>query len=247
MVSKRRAICRFDRGVHGGENAGTNRRLPRGRLPGIGASLPKQKAYSAVGAKPAEMVTDRPPPHERILEVARELFCRDGIHATGIDRILAEASASKMTLYSRFGSKEALLREVLAREGAAQRQLIFGALEAAGPDPAHSLGAVIAALRTWFDSDRFYGCAFMNAAAEHTKGGGGEPWLRDLARAHHAEILARLRVLADSAGFPEPDMLARQVLLVMDGAIAALMVSGDREILTVSERNLQAVLARQQP
>ena len=55
--------------------------------------------------------TDRLAPDERILEVARELFCRDGIHATGIDRILTEAGASKMTLYSRFGSKEALRSE----------------------------------------------------------------------------------------------------------------------------------------
>ena len=195
-------------------------------------------------AKPAEILTDRLPPHERILEVARELFCRDGIHATGIDRILAEASASKMTLYSRFGSKEALLREVLTREGAAQRQLIFAAIDAAGPDPEQRLHAVIDALRSWFDSERFYGCPFMNAAAEHSKGGSGEPWLRDLTRAHHAEILGRLRGLAEDAGYPDPTMMARQILLVMDGAIAALMVSGDKEVLTLSERNLHAVLAR---
>ncbi len=195
-------------------------------------------------AKPAEILTDRLPPHERILEVARELFCRDGIHATGIDRILAEASASKMTLYSRFGSKEALLREVLTREGAAQRQLIFAAIDAAGPDPEQRLHAVIDALRSWFDSERFYGCPFMNAAAEHSKGGSGEPWLRDLTRAHHAEILDRLRGLAEDAGYPDPTMMARQILLVMDGAIAALMVSGDKEVLALSERNLHAVLAR---
>ena len=89
----------------------------------------------AARPNPAEITATRPAPHERILEVARELFCRDGIHATGIDRILAEANASKMTLYSRFGSKEALLREVLAREGEAQRALVFATIEAAGPDP----------------------------------------------------------------------------------------------------------------
>ncbi|MGI4943795.1 MAG: TetR/AcrR family transcriptional regulator, partial [Janthinobacterium lividum] len=61
------------------------------------------------------------PPHERILAAARDLFCRDGIHSTGIDRILQEASASKMTLYSRFGSKEALVRLVLHQEGEAWR------------------------------------------------------------------------------------------------------------------------------
>jgi AcrR family transcriptional regulator len=183
-------------------------------------------------------------PHDRILEVARELFCRDGIHATGIDRILSEASASKMTLYSRFGSKEALLREVLAREGEAQRTTIFAAMDQAGSDPRAQLLSVVAAMRSWFESDRFYGCAFMNAAAEHTKGSGADPWLRDLTRIHHAAILARLEPLAAAAGYPDPAIMARQVLLVMDGAIAALMVSGDAAVLTIAERNLQAILAR---
>lgn len=197
-----------------------------------------------VRAKLVETAPSRPSPHDRILEVARELFCRDGIHATGIDRILAEASASKMTLYSRFGSKEALLREVLAREGEAQRTAIFQAMEQAGSDPKAQLLAVVTALRTWFESERFYGCAFMNAAAEYTKGAGADPWLRDLTRIHHAAILARLEPLAAQAGYPEPATMARQVLLVMDGAIAALMVSGDKAVLTIAERNLQAILVR---
>ncbi len=193
----------------------------------------------------AKMVENtRLAPHDRILEVARELFCRDGIHATGIDRILSEASASKMTLYSRFGSKEALLREVLAREGEAQRTTIFAAMDQAGSDPRAQLLSVVAAMRSWFESDRFYGCAFMNAAAEHTKGSGADPWLRDLTRIHHAAILARLEPLAAAAGYPDPAIMARQVLLVMDGAIAALMVSGDAAVLTIAERNLQAILAR---
>jgi AcrR family transcriptional regulator len=195
-------------------------------------------------AKLVQTVGARPTPHDRILEVARELFCRDGIHATGIDRILSEASASKMTLYSRFGSKEALLREVLTREGEAQREAIFAAMDQAGSDPKAQLLAVVTALRTWFSSDRFYGCAFMNAAAEYTKGSGAEPWLRELTRAHHAAILARLEPLAQQAGYPDPSTMARQVLLVMDGAIAALMVSGDPAVLTIAERNLQAILGR---
>ncbi len=197
-------------------------------------------------ARPTETqtVAERPAPHERILLVARELFCRNGIHATGIDRILSEAGASKMTLYSRFGSKEALLREVLSREGVAQRAAIYAAIEAAGPDPERSLRAVITGLRGLFDGDSFYGCAFMNAAAEHTKGAGAEPWLREVAKAHQDELLARLESLATAAGYVEPKLMARQVLLVMDGAIAALMVSGDPEVLAISERNLHAILAR---
>ena len=186
-------------------------------------------------------------PHERIIEVARDLFCRDGIHATGIDRILSEAGSSKMTLYSRFGSKEALLREVLVREGAEWRDAFTTAVETAGPDPSARLHAVVPALRTWFEGDRFYGCAFMNAAAEHAKGGhareGEASWLREMTAEHHGAILAYLAGLAAGASYPEPDVLARQVLLAIDGAIAALMVSGDGAVLDIAARNLRAVLA----
>jgi AcrR family transcriptional regulator len=178
-------------------------------------------------------------PHERILEVARDMFCRDGIHATGIDRILAAAGASKMTLYARFGSKEALVRAVLREEGAAWRAAFFAALTQAGDDPAVRLRRVVPALAAWFHGDRFYGCAFMNAVAEHTK---GEPWLRELAAEHHREILAFLTAQATAAGYAEPVLVARQVLLLMDGMIAATLVSGDEAVLVVAERTLEAIL-----
>ena len=179
-------------------------------------------------------------PHERIVDVARELFCRDGIHATGIDRILSEAGASKMALYARFGSKEALLREVLRAEGADWRESYFRTVMAAAPDAQGRLDGLVDALATWFRSGRFYGCAFMNAAAEHTK---GQDWLRALAADHHRAILETLDRVALDAGYAEPAMLARQLLLLIDGVIAALMVTGDAAVLTVGARNLRAILA----
>lgn len=183
-------------------------------------------------------------PHERILEVARDMFCRDGIHATGIDRILAAAGASKMTLYARFGSKEALVRAALREEGAAWRAAFFAAVARAGDDPAERLRGVVPALAAWFGGGRFYGCAFINAVAEHTK---GEPWLRDLAAEHHREVLAFLTAQAAAAGHAEPALVGRQVLLLMEGMIAATMVSGDTAVLAVAERTLEAILSRAGP
>ena len=185
-------------------------------------------------------------PPARILEAARELFCRDGIHATGIDKVLAEAKVSKMTLYSRFGSKEALVRAVLEREGEEWRQRLFAALARPGP-PLVKLRGIIPALRAWFESGHFYGCAFMNAVGEHRK---DEAWLRDMAAAHHREILARFGALADEAGYAAPALLAKQLLLLMDGAIAAMMVSAKPEALDVAALNLEAILnaaPRRQP
>ena len=188
--------------------------------------------------------TNAPPdaaPHERIVQAARDLFCRDGIHATGIDRILAQANASKMTLYARYGSKAALLREVLLREGADWRETFFAAMADAAPAPADRLPTLVAALGRLFHGGRFYGCAFMNAVAEHTK---GEAWLRDLAADHHRLILAELGAYAAAAGHPEPAIMARQLLLLLDGTIAALMVTGDPAVLDIANRSLHAILRR---
>ena len=169
------------------------------------------------------------------------MFCRDGIHATGIDRILAAAGASKMTLYSRFGSKSALLREVLLREGAEWREAFFAAVSEAAAKGGDPLPHLITGLGALFRREPFNGCAFMNAIAEHTK---GETWLREMAADHHRQILGVLGGYAAAAGFAEPAITARQLLLLLDGAIAALMVTGDPSVLDIAKRNLAAILRR---
>ncbi len=203
--------------------------------------MSKQSLQSLSLSGASEAAERHPSPaSERIVEVARELFCRDGIHATGIERILAAANASNMTLYARSGSKDALVREVLTREGADWREAFLAAIIQSGADPMTRLHFVIPAIARWFNGGRFYGCAFMNAAAEHAK---GEPAIREMASEHHRQILAFLEGLAVAAGLAEPGLLARQILLTIDGAIAALMVSGDAAVLNVAQRNLDAVLS----
>ncbi len=194
------------------------------------AGLPEQSGMPQMPERPAG---------ERILAAARELFCRDGIHATGIDRILTAAGASKMALYSRFGSKEALVHEVLQREGAEWRDAFFAEICKAGPNPMDRLLAVVPALESWYRGGRFYGCSFMNAAAEHSK---GEPTLRALASEHHRHVLAFLEQIAQEAQFASPRLVARQVLLTMEGTIASLMVAGDPDILSIAQANLKSIL-----
>ena len=203
-----------------------------------GSFKPRVIAVDQAAARPnARTVL---PAHERIVEAARELFCRNGIHATGIDRILAAASASKMTLYARFGSKEALIREVLAREGADWRATFFAEVTQAGPEPIDRLRATASALGQWFQGGRFFGCAFMNAIAEHDK---SEMWLREIAADHHRQVLSFLAGLAEQSGLSEPHIVARQILLLIDGATAALMVTNDPAVLDITARNLDAILA----
>lgn len=52
----------------------------------------------------------KPNARERILEAADRLFYADGLRAAGIDRVIAGAGGTKMTLYHHFPSKDQLIR-----------------------------------------------------------------------------------------------------------------------------------------
>ncbi len=52
---------------------------------------------------------NRPSPRQRLLDSATNLFTTEGIRVIGIDRILREADVAKASLYSLFGSKDALV------------------------------------------------------------------------------------------------------------------------------------------
>src|SRR5688500_18431972 len=62
------------------------------------------------------MKTTRKSTEEKLLLAARRLFCRAGIHATGISRILEEAGVARGSLYAHYGSKENLLKVVFDTE-----------------------------------------------------------------------------------------------------------------------------------
>ena len=203
----------------------TVRRSPRSQLVTNAKERPLPNATAIVTAGWIVPGMPAASPHERIVAVARDMFCRDGIHATEVDRSLATAGASKLTLYGHFGPKDALLHEVLRREGLARRDSFFSALLATSDDPATRLRGVVSALAHWFDGERFHGCTFMNAVAEHTK---GDSRLRALAADHHREILDFLAGQAEAAGYAEPRLLARPILLLLDGTIAALMGAATR-------------------
>ena len=158
----------------------------------------------------------------RLLGAATRLFCKNGINATGIDAIINEAGTAKTTLYKLFGSKTNLVHAVLETEGKQWREWFIGALEAGGGSAQTKLERIFPSLKYWFGQERFYGCPFINAVAEHDK---GQKQLRAIAMRHKKVVLAYIEKLAAEMGAAEPEVLAHQLALLMDGAIVAAMVS----------------------
>ena len=160
----------------------------------------------------------------RLLSAATRLFCKNGINATGIDAIINEAGTAKTTLYKLFGSKTNLVHVVLETEGKQWREWFIDAVESGGGDPQTKLARIFPALKSWFGEERFYGCPFINAVAEHDK---DQKQFRNIAMRHKKVVLAHIEKLAGEMGAAEPEVLAYQLALLIDGAIIAAMVSRD--------------------
>jgi AcrR family transcriptional regulator len=193
--------------------------LPRSDLlTRMGKSLAKKKKAAAFVAADDESARGR------LLNAATRLFCKNGINATGIDAIIDEAGTAKTTLYKLFGSKTNLVHAVLESEGKQWREWFIGAIEAGGGDAQTKLTRIFPALKSWFGEDRFYGCPFINAVAEHDK---DQKQFRNIAMKHKKVVLAHIERLADEMGATEPALFAHQLALLIDGAIVAAMVSRD--------------------
>jgi AcrR family transcriptional regulator len=160
----------------------------------------------------------------RLLSAATRLFCKNGINATGIDAIISDAGTAKTTLYILFGSKTNLVHVVLETEGKQWREWFIAAIESGGGNAQTKLARIFPALKEWFRQERFYGCPFINAVGEHDK---DQKQFRVIALRHKKVVLAHIEKLAREMGAADPEVLAHQLGLLMDGAIVAAMVSRD--------------------
>ena len=161
---------------------------------------------------------------ERILAAASYLFCHNGFSATGIDTILARAGTAKATLYNHFPSKDALIEAVLDVEGAAWRRWFFGRLGAVRGTPQDRVLAVFDVLHDWFTDENYYGCPFINAVAEFDT---GNPAIKAAADRHKTHLFTWLKAAAIEMQVPDPDAVARAMVVLVDGAIVAAQHAGN--------------------
>src|SRR5437016_3388199 len=99
----------------------------------------------------------------RILDASYELFSRHGVHAVGIDRIIAEAPVAKATLYHHFSSKEELVCAFLElRERRWTIGFLQGETERLAKSERQRAITLFDVLDRWFHRADFEGCAFIN-------------------------------------------------------------------------------------
>ncbi len=178
---------------------------------------------------------------EELVETALEIFQREGFHATGIDRILAAASVAKRTLYHHFRSKDELILAALRLGDERFRNDFMKRLERRARAPAEALLAIFDVVAELQERREFRGCAFINACAEY---GDHDSPIHSLAAEHKRLIRAYVRKLAEAGGARDPEGLARQLCILMDGVIVTAQVSGDKEAAR-SARDAAELLGRE--
>jgi AcrR family transcriptional regulator len=163
---------------------------------------------------------------ERILQTADRLFYNEGIHAVGIQRVVAESDVTRVTLYRHFPSKDDLIAAYLGRRAAYDHEQVDGIIDAHPDDPRRALTELATALtRDDFGAVR-RGCPFINASAEFT---GSHP-----ARAHALEIRAwvteRLERLLQRLDHRSPRSTAQQLMMVRTGAVVSCALDRNEEL-----------------
>jgi AcrR family transcriptional regulator len=162
---------------------------------------------------------------QQIIQATDALFYGEGIRSTSMDAIAAKAGVTKRTLYYHFPSKDDLIAAYLAArdEPTFARQAAW-LDETKGGLPEQVLG-LFENLARAMKAPRWKGCGFIRAAAE-LAGTPGHPALK-IGSAHKKRVEKWLEGRIAAKGLNEPALRARQVMILLDGAAAQVLIHRD--------------------
>jgi len=152
---------------------------------------------------------------DKILDVARDLFYREGIRAIGVDEIVKRAGVTKPSLYRSFPSKDELAASYLRKYDLEFWERFDEAVDAHPGDPRAQIVAFLTRVGKRTQRPDYRGCGMTNAAVEYPEH--GHP-ARVVSEANKQELRRRLRAMAVAMGANEADTLGDGLLLLIEGA-----------------------------
>jgi AcrR family transcriptional regulator len=162
---------------------------------------------------------------QRIIAAANKLFYGEGIRSVSVDAVAAKAGVTKRTLYYHFKSKDDLIASYLAgrdQPNLAQFQRWF----------AETRGGLSAKIEGIFKNlarsarhPKWKGCGFLRTSAELANMP-GHPAIK-IGAAHKKKFENWLRVTFEAEGIAQSAKLARQIVLLLDGSFAVVLLHRD--------------------
>src|SRR5712672_3622446 len=154
---------------------------------------------------------------ERILATASELFYREGIRAIGVDTVVERSGVSKTSLYRQFKSKEALIAAVAAEQDRSFWAWWDRMEEQHADDPRALLDSLLSGIAERIGRPSYRGCPFLNLVTEFPDQ--NHPG-RVVAKGNKEELRARLATIVARLGVSDPNRVASQLALIINGAYA---------------------------
>ncbi|MBR1191694.1 TetR/AcrR family transcriptional regulator [Bradyrhizobium sp. AUGA SZCCT0160] len=185
------------------------------------------------------MAKSETPTRERIVAAANALFYADGIRGVSVDAVAAKAGVTKRTLYYHFKSKDDLVAAYLA--GRDQPNLTLFKqwfAEADGGLPA-KVERIFHNLARSARHPKWKGCGFLRTSAELANMP-GHPAMK-IGAAHKKKFEHWLRATFEAAGIAEASQLARQILLLLDGSFAVVLLHRDASYMETAGQAAHAL------
>ena len=156
-------------------------------------------------------------PKDKLFQTATRLFYQHGYRAIGVDTLAAESGIGKMTLYRHYPSKDDLIVAYLQHSDKVFWEN-FEEITKDAPASRDKLLAFFESLQEYVMTPACYGCPFLNVATEYPE---TDYPGHQVALQHKQSVRTRFRELAEDAGARDPEALADQLFLLMDGAYMA--------------------------
>jgi AcrR family transcriptional regulator len=183
--------------------------------------------------------TPKPSARDRILLTAHDLFYREGIRATGIDRVIAESGVTKVTFYRHFPGKNVLILEFLEYRHKRWLEWFTEALQRHGSE----INALVPTLSEWFHDEDFRGCAFINSTGEL---GSVLPEVVEISRGHKIDMTTAIANLLPPSRQRKQN--AQAVSLAVDGAIVHAQIDQTPDAaLSTLDRIIKSLLNEKHP
>jgi AcrR family transcriptional regulator len=178
------------------------------------------------------------PARRRLLDTATRLFYEGGIHAVGIDRIIAEAGVAKATFYNHFPSKDELVVAYIEEQDRLGRAAV-----AALPKqpPRKMIAAIMGRISEAAVAGGWRGCPFLNAAAEYPDPASPVRRAIDARRVWYHDSLRKL--LAED-GDPTPSVTASLLVALSDGLLESAYLDDPEKIPALVREAVARLLLR---
>jgi AcrR family transcriptional regulator len=171
---------------------------------------------------------------ERIINAGAKLFYAEGVRRVSVDAVAEKAGVTKRTLYYHFESKDDLIAAYLNARDQPNLALFARWFQETDGALAAKIEGIFKNLAQSARHPKWKGCGFLRTAAE-LAATPGHPAMKVSAR-HKSGVEAWLaRVISDD-GIEDPEELARQIAVLMDGAFSTALVHRDPSYIEMAGR-----------